>query len=288
MHVRKQFNVLLVDDEADILSISKIALRHIRVWGIPLKIHTCASKAEGIEFVRAQGAIPDLGLAIIDVVMETDSAGLELCEYIRTECNNQITPLVVRTGQAGKAPERSVIDRYDISQYITKVEATEDRLYTIVKSSLRQFVWGRLAQALTANTNFLIERAQSRETLLAGVKQIQGRNNVDRAGIAIADVETHHCYFIDDHVIGCGDYADAARAKEARRTLQASSPILTSAAGVLRREGDRVLLSPPNDAKGAMVEMLGRTTFDPVPDFQMDGFLGFCQTLQKLWALAPG
>lgn len=287
MHVRKHFNVLLVDDEADVLSISKIALRHIRVWGIPLKIHTAASKAEGIEFVKAQGPIPDLSLAIIDVVMETDTAGLDLCKYIRTECNNQITPLVVRTGQAGKAPERDVIDRFDISQYITKVEATEDRLYTIVKSSLRQFVWGRLAQALTANTNFLIEKANSRESLLAGIKQIQGRNNVDRAGAEITAVETHQCYFLDDHVIGCGDYADVAKAKEARRALQAAAPLLTTEAGTLRRIGDQVLLSPPNDPKGAMVEMLGRSTFDPVPDFQMDGFLGFCQTLQKLWSLAP-
>ncbi|HSO35277.1 MAG TPA: response regulator [Labilithrix sp.] len=285
MHVRKHFNVLLVDDEADVLSISKIALRHIRVWDIPLKIHTATSKAEAMEFVKAQGPIPDLSLAIIDVVMETDTAGLELCKFIRSDCNNQITPLVVRTGQAGKAPERDVIDRFDISQYITKVEATEDRLYTIVKSSLRQFVWGRLAQALTANTNFLIEKARSRETLLAGVRQIQGRNNVDRAGAALTDVETHHCYFIDDHVIGCGDYADMARAKEARRALQSTAPLVTTAAGTLRRSGDQVLLSPPNAAKGAMVEMLGRTTFDPVPDFQMDAFLGFCQTLQRLWSL---
>ena len=41
---------LLVDDEPDILSISKIALRSIKVWGVPLKVHTCKNKAEGVEY----------------------------------------------------------------------------------------------------------------------------------------------------------------------------------------------------------------------------------------------
>jgi hypothetical protein len=31
------------------------------------------------------------------------------------------------------APERKVIDEYDISGYLTKVEATEQKLYTLIK-----------------------------------------------------------------------------------------------------------------------------------------------------------
>ena len=52
-------------------------------------------------------------LALIDVVMETDDAGLKLVEHIRAELNNRMMRLVIRTGQPGIAPERFVIDNFD-------------------------------------------------------------------------------------------------------------------------------------------------------------------------------
>jgi len=45
---------------------------------------------------------------LIDVVMETDTAGLELCQYIREKMKNQLTRIYIRTGQPGIAPERTV------------------------------------------------------------------------------------------------------------------------------------------------------------------------------------
>ena len=66
--------------------------------------------------------------------MESDTAGLELCEYIREKQQNRLTQFYIRTGQPGIAPEREVIDRYDINGYFTKVELTEDKLYSLVKA----------------------------------------------------------------------------------------------------------------------------------------------------------
>ena len=80
-----------------------------------------------------------MAVAFIDVVMETDTAGLELCQFIRETQRNRVTTLYIRTGQPGVAPERSVIDRYDISGYFTKVELTEDKLYSLVKAGARQY-----------------------------------------------------------------------------------------------------------------------------------------------------
>src|SRR5713226_5226093 len=36
------------------------------------------------------------------------------------------------------APERSVIDRYDINGYFSKLETSEDKLYSLVKAGVRQ------------------------------------------------------------------------------------------------------------------------------------------------------
>jgi CheY-like chemotaxis protein len=130
----KAWEVLLVDDDPDVLAVSKLAMKSFTVYGIPLEIHSCTSKAEAIElFNTKQDLMPTLAVAFIDVVMETDEAGLELCQYIREELKNRIVQLFVRTGQPGIAPERAVIDRYDINGYFSKVETTADKLYSLTK-----------------------------------------------------------------------------------------------------------------------------------------------------------
>ena len=151
----KHWPILLVDDEPDVLSVSKLAMKNFGVYGLPLKIYTAASKAEAIDLMKDNVEVGcSLAVAFIDVVMESDHAGLELCDYIRNTMDNKLTQVFVRTGQAGLAPEREVIDKYDINGYFTKVEATEDKLYSLIKSSVRQY----LAFGMSANTITMISQ----------------------------------------------------------------------------------------------------------------------------------
>ena len=162
----KEWEILLVDDEPDVLSVSKLAMRNFEVFGIPVKLHTAESKAEALEiFKNAPELLPTVAVGFIDVVMETDEAGLELCQYIREEMGNKFTQLFIRTGQPGIAPEREVIDRYDISGYFTKVEATEDKLYSLVKSGVRQYMWSRQSLSAIKMLDALIAGAGSREKM---------------------------------------------------------------------------------------------------------------------------
>src|SRR5450755_734240 len=139
----KEWQILLVDDDPDVLAVSKLAMKNFEVYGLPLRIHTAASKADAIEVIkqltRLKNAI--IAVAFIDVVMESDTAGLELCDYIRETCDDKMMQLYIRTGQPGVAPEQSVIDQYDINGYFTKVELTETKLYTLVKSACRQVLY---------------------------------------------------------------------------------------------------------------------------------------------------
>lgn len=101
----KEWEILLVDDEPDVLSVSKLAMQHFEVYGLPLQIHTAQSQAEAIEFLKSDpGRMLNLSVAFIDVVMESDSAGLELCRFIRDEMRNKTVQLFIRTGQPGIAP----------------------------------------------------------------------------------------------------------------------------------------------------------------------------------------
>src|SRR5690349_9484664 len=169
-----EWNILVVDDEPDVLAVTRLALRDVTVYGLPIKIHTAASKAEAIELLKGplsfQGSSePIVAVALVDVVMESDHAGLELCKYIREEAGGHSVQLYIRTGQPGVAPERKVIDDYDISGYFTKVELSEQKLYTLVKTGVRQWftTWYSL-MIESANSNMIVN-STSRKTFLESI-----------------------------------------------------------------------------------------------------------------------
>ena len=170
----KKWEVLLVDDEPDVLKISELAMKGFEVYGLPLNIHTAQSKAEAIEFLNSRPDHDwawDLSVAFIDVVMETDTAGLELCKYIREEMDDRLTQLFIRTGQPGIAPERDVIDIYDINGYFTKVEAIEEKIYSLVKSGVRQFLWANASQSMLLLLNGIIDVSDSQQKIEEFLKE---------------------------------------------------------------------------------------------------------------------
>jgi hypothetical protein len=73
---------------------------------------------------------------VIDVVMETDDAGLQLCDFVRATIP-RTTRIVLRTGQPGAAPPEKVMNDYDIDYYLAKTEVTEERLFMILRACFR-------------------------------------------------------------------------------------------------------------------------------------------------------
>src|SRR5262245_9243321 len=210
------WNVLLVDDEPDVLTVSKLAMRNFEVYGLPLKIHTAESKAQALELLNGelmrQGGYVTLAVAFVDVVMETDSAGLELCEYIRETLKNKITPLYVRTGQPGLAPERTVIDRYDISGYFTKVEATEDKLYSLVKSGVRQYYTCGVSFGHSELLHHLIVASGSRERMAQTLRGVMSALQVNATGKQVEGLNYKRWIITDGKVIAGGTGGDEAEA----------------------------------------------------------------------------
>lgn len=226
----KEWIVLLVDDEPDVLSISKLAMRNFEVYGLPLKLYTAASKEEAIQLINDNLEVAtSLAVAFIDVVMETDTAGFELCEYIRDGMDNRLSQLYIRTGQPGIAPERSVIDRYDINGYFTKVEATEDKLYSLVKSSVRQYLAFGMSQATLEILNELIAAGGSREAILQVAHAIGGFNR--------ELVNSPRWLILDDQVLFAGE-VDGQSGLELRDRLAALGGTLLNPEGDLYVQGE--------------------------------------------------
>lgn len=130
------WKVIIVDDEPEVHAVTKLALSDFSFQGKNLEFISAFS---GLEARKTIEQHPDAAIMLLDVVMETDDAGLKVARYIREEIHNDYVRIILRTGQPGQAPERQVIVNYDINDYKSKTELTAQKLFTVVMSSLRSY-----------------------------------------------------------------------------------------------------------------------------------------------------
>ena len=131
------WKVLIVDDDREIHQITRMALRDFTFRQHKLEFISAYSGAEARDILAQHS---DIVLLLLDVVMETDDAGLTLVRYIREQLHNDLVRIILRTGQPGQAPEQSVVQQYDINDYRAKTELTVQRLSTTVVSALRAYI----------------------------------------------------------------------------------------------------------------------------------------------------
>ena len=130
------WRVLVVDDDPFIHEITELSLEQFRYEGRHLELIRAYSGQEAREILSRETGI---AVALVDVVMETDDAGLRLVDFIRQDLGDTMIRLVVRTGQAGSAPEHEVIERYDIDDYKDKTELTARKLFTTMRAALKAY-----------------------------------------------------------------------------------------------------------------------------------------------------
>jgi response regulator RpfG family c-di-GMP phosphodiesterase len=130
------WRVLVVDDEPDVHAVTRLALHGVKYKGRALELLSAYSGKEGRKILSEH---EDIALVLLDVVMESDHAGLDLVKYVREQLENTLVRIVLRTGQPGQAPEQEVILSYDINDYKAKTELTAQKLFTTVISSLRAY-----------------------------------------------------------------------------------------------------------------------------------------------------
>ncbi|MBE0359632.1 MULTISPECIES: response regulator [Pseudoalteromonas] len=130
------WKVLIVDDEPEVHAVTKLALSDFEFQNKRLEFISAYSGAEAKQLIDVH---TDAAIVLLDVVMETDDAGLQVAKYIREIAQNNHIRIILRTGQPGQAPERQVIVNYDINDYKSKTELTAQKLFTVIMSSLRSY-----------------------------------------------------------------------------------------------------------------------------------------------------
>ncbi len=128
--------VLIADDDPEVHAVTRLALGGLRYKGRRLSLVSALSAGEAAAVLRCT---PNAAIILLDVVMETDDAGLRLVRTIREDLNNHAIRIILRTGQPGQAPEEDVVLAYDINDYKSKAELTAKKLFTSVVAALRAY-----------------------------------------------------------------------------------------------------------------------------------------------------
>lgn len=128
------WHVLVVDDEPGVHDVTRLVLTGFRFEGRPVQLHHAYSAGEAKALLRERR---DVAVVLLDVVMESEQAGLQLVRWIREDLENPHIRIVLRTGQPGQAPEHEVIANYDINDYKDKTELTAQKLSTMMYATLR-------------------------------------------------------------------------------------------------------------------------------------------------------
>ncbi|MBR0714121.1 DUF3369 domain-containing protein [Bradyrhizobium liaoningense] len=185
----RKWKIAVIDDDPAVHDGTRFALSDYVLNGQSLEILSAYSAAEGRKLMREHR---DIAAVLLDVIMETDVAGLELVEFIRNELQNETVRIILRTGQPGQAPERRVIVQYDINDYKAKTELTADKLFTSLTAALRSYQQLERMVQTRRGLEIIIDAAstlydfKSMQRLAEGVlTQLASLLNVDCAGILV-------------------------------------------------------------------------------------------------------
>ncbi len=132
----KGWKILIADDDREVHTVTRLVLRDFQFDGRGLQFFSAFSAAETCEIMRNH---PDMAMLLLDMVMETETSGIDVARFVRETLENHLVRIILRTGQPGQAPENQLISRYDINDYKEKTELTARKLFTVVTASIRSF-----------------------------------------------------------------------------------------------------------------------------------------------------
>ena len=168
------WTILVVDDDPEIHAMTGFILSDFKYRDRPLRMLHALSAREAETVLRENA---NIAVILLDVVMETDDAGLRLAKSIRDDHGNSMVRIILRTGQPGMAPERLVLLEYDINDYKSKTELTADRMFTTVIAALRSF---ETIKALVDGHRALEEAYKVAETHRAATLALEKRKADER------------------------------------------------------------------------------------------------------------
>ncbi|CDG82484.1 response regulator [Janthinobacterium agaricidamnosum] len=152
------WRILIVDDDVDVHVVTKFSLSNTNFQGRRLSFLHAYNGAEALAVLRNNH---DIAIVLLDVIMETNHAGLQVARQIREQLHNHLVRIILRTGQPGQALEHSIIVDYDINDFWCKTDLTTRKLFTTVITSLRTYASLAEAEQRLVHASAALARAHA-------------------------------------------------------------------------------------------------------------------------------
>ncbi|MBF9018868.1 MULTISPECIES: HD domain-containing phosphohydrolase [unclassified Oceanispirochaeta] len=131
-----KYKVIVADDDKDVHTVTQLVLKNFIFEGAGIEFIDTYSGEETIQALKDND---DIAVILLDVVMEENTSGLDVVEYTRNVLKNDMTRIILKTGQPGIAPEERVIIDYDINDYKSKAELTAQKFTTTLHTAIRNY-----------------------------------------------------------------------------------------------------------------------------------------------------
>lgn len=132
------FNILVVDDDAMVHMVTEMSFNHLQFTTCSFKLHSAYSAKEAVK--KLQAADIKYSVILLDIVMETLSAGLDIIPDIRKSPAGKFARIIVRTGQAGRTAREDIIAQHEIHGYYDKVSLDTETLLTAAIIGIRNYI----------------------------------------------------------------------------------------------------------------------------------------------------
>ncbi|KFZ38525.1 hypothetical protein HR45_03600 [Shewanella mangrovi] len=189
------WKVLSVEDDQNYQASLMHTLNGYYIKGRPIQMLTADNAVQAAEIIAST---PDLAVALLDVVMEDDEAGLRLVNTIRQVLGNDTLRVILLTGQPGMAPFVDVMQQYDIDEYWQKTEISSDKIRSVVAANIR--TWHAYCELENARKSLSLVVEASRELSRLGdvnsyanllLQKVREILDASVGGIICAQEDTH-------------------------------------------------------------------------------------------------
>lgn len=121
--------ILIVDDEPDVHAARAFSLLGVKIQGRPLKLIDALSAKAAAEIIES--TLITVNVALVDCIMETDTAGIDLARHIKVVLHKKIPIIVIVSGHAGilETDQKSFPE---IDGFLKKTDCTRDALINVL------------------------------------------------------------------------------------------------------------------------------------------------------------
>ncbi len=132
-----EWKILIVDDEPAVHDVTCLTLKDYQFKHKPLAFLHAYSVQEAKRVLLNN---KDVVIILLDIILETQTSGLDLIHWIRKKMGNTISQIIIRTGNPNDYADQNLIESYDINDYVVKTDVTSQRLRTLIAASIKTFI----------------------------------------------------------------------------------------------------------------------------------------------------